>query len=379
LPQFIFISNPINNTGAPVVLLQVVEEYVGKYGANRVRVITPGVDEPTQEEKLKKMGVRVEQAVFGIGFHFIRAQLALQQDDVVIMNTAAVYDTYRDFILLWLRNGRLKHAYWFIHEDIAQLPIIHKEFLDKRNLAQVAQLVKAHSLSLLFPSKRTADEYKDLLQIDHATAVNLRVEVPAEFQKPKVETDFDSIDFLLSGTAGDGRKGQVLAISAFYTFLKDYYEKNPESYRQFTLHLVAVDMTHYISQQIRWISNSTLRDHVKIYESLPKEEAMKVTADCNAVICCSLNETFGLYIAEGMLMGHVVLRNDVAGVDEQLVEGKNGFRIDHTDMQQFSKVLEKILNKKTTNEELLSMSQTSQQIMQKYSDTSYLQQIEGAN
>jgi len=376
-PQFIFISNPINNTGAPIVLLQIVEEYVKKYGAKRVRVIAPGVDEPKQKEYLRKLGVNVEHAVFGVGFHFIRLQLGLQKDDVVFMNTAAIYDSYRDFILLWLKNGRLGRAYWFIHEDIAQLPIIHKEFLNKRNLAQIAQLSKAGSLKLLFPSKRTAEEYDELFGAQMAFPINLRVEVDKHYIRPKTAKDFTAIDFLLSGTAGDGRKGQVLALSAFHSFIKDYYEKDPSKYRPFKLHLVAVDRTTYIAQQVRWIGETQLADHVIIYDSLPKAEALDITSKCNAVICCSLNETFGLYVAEGMLMGHIVLRNNTAGVDEQLQEGVNGYMIDHTNILKFAKTLEKILNVSTvSNEDLLQMSNKSVEIINVYSQQNYLTQIE---
>lgn len=372
--QFVFISHPINNTGGPIVLLQMVEEYVKKYGANRVRVIAPGI-EKEQEQYLKKIGVSVEQAVFGIGFRFIRLQLNLRQDDFVLMNTVAIYDNYRDFVLLWLKLGRLKHAYWFIHEDIAQLPIVHKEFLDPKNLNQIKDLVDSKSLDVLFPSRRTSEEYKELIKIDRTKIINLHVEVNEEYQKPRVEDEFSSINFLLSGTAGDGRKGQFLAISAFYHFLKEYADKAPEKYRAFSLHLVAINHD-YVSNQVRWTAQSLLGERVKIYESLPKAKALKITSECNAVVCCSLNETFGLYIAEGMLMGHIVLRNSSAGVDEQLIDGKNGYLIDHTDIRQFASRIEKVLNKDFSNKELLKMSKESQEIMKKYQAYKYIEQID---
>lgn len=372
--QFVFISHPINNTGGPIVLLQMIEEYVQKYGASRVRVITPGI-EKEQAAQLKKIGIRVEQAVFGIGFRFIRLQLRLQPDDFVLMNTAAIYDNYRDFVLLWLRQRRLKHAYWFIHEDTAQLPYISKEFFTKNNLRALKQLVADHSLTLLFPSKRTAHEYNDAIGIQSAHSINLHVQVDEKYRKPRTSKDFDTLEFLISGSAGDGRKGQVLALSAFHAFVKDYQEKNPEKYRSFRLHLVAVDH-EYIAQQIRWISESVFGGSVVTYNSMPKEKALEITSLCNVVICCSLNETFGLYVAEGMLMGHVVLRNNCAGMEEQLYEGKNGLLIDHTNIRQFANTLETLLNKdKTSNEQLLSMSKMSQEIMADYTKTSYISQI----
>lgn len=374
LPQFVFISHPIDNTGGPAVLLQLVEEYVKKYGASRVRVIAPGI-EKEQARYLKKMGVTAEQAVFGIGFRFLRLQLNLRPDDFVLINTTAIYDNYRDFILLWLQLGRLKHAYWFIHEDLEQIPIIHKEFLDTSNLKRTKELVDKGLLSLLFPSKRTSEEYKELLKIDKTKVINLHVEVDDKYIAPKQVGDFDTLNFLLSGTAGDGRKGQILAICAFYRFLKEVAIKKPENYRLFKLHLVAIN-DDYISRQIKWIAKSLLGDSAIIYPSMPKAEALKITAKCNAVICCSLNETFGLYIAEGMMMGHIVLRNNSAGMDEQLVDGKNGYLINHTDIGDFSEKIGYLLNKsKNTNKDLLSMSRASQKMMDEYSKYRYIDQI----
>lgn len=374
--QFVFISHPINYTGAPTVLLQVIEEFVEKYGAKRVRVIAPGI-EPGQRDHLRALGVNVEQAVYGAGFRFIRAQLALKPNDFVLMNTIAIYDNYRDFVLMWLRLNRLNHAYWFIHEDKDQIPVINKQFLDPKNISQISEAVNARNIDLLFPSKRTAQEYNELLGIKSCHSINLRVEVPSNLMSPRNENDFNKIDLLISGTSSDGRKGQVLALSALQHFIDNYYSKDPTSYRPVSLHLVAITKDDYLSQQIRWISNSILKDHVQIYEPLPKDEALQITRKCNVVLCASLNETFGLYIAEGMLMGHIVLRNNCSGVDEQLEDGVNGYLIDHTDIIDIASRIEQIANKsKTTNANLSSMSKASQQIINEFVKYKYIDQIE---
>lgn len=373
--RYIFISHPINNTGAPLVLLQIVEEYARKYGGAQVMLVTPSI-EPPELAKLHRLGVKVDKAALGISFRMIRLQLGLRHNDFVLLNTVAIYDNYRDFILLWVRTGRLKHAYWFIHEDQAQLPIIHKEFLDQRNLDQMHQLMESGRLSVLTPSKRTKDEYSELLKSDTVRPIHLRIEVPDKCMRQRTPEDYATLRFLLSGTPSDGRKGQMLALAAFHSFKTSYYDKNPVAYRDFKLHLVAIG-NDYVSQQIKWISGSLLADNVMVHSSLPKDDAMKVSDSCNAVICCSLNETFALYVAEGMLMGHLVLRNNSAGMDEQLKEGKNGYFIDHTNIQQFASVLEKLLNKKTTSDaDLQKMGASSQNIIADYTKHTYLSQIE---
>jgi glycosyltransferase involved in cell wall biosynthesis len=375
--RYVFISHPINNTGAPLVLVQIVEEFAKRYGAANVQLVAPGI-EPDVRRRLSRIGIKIDHAVFGLGFRFIRAQLALRPDDFVLMNTAAVYDNYRDFIMLWLRNSRLKHAYWFIHEDLDQLPYIHKEFLDKQNLDQTHKLLESGKLTLLTPSMRTKQEYDRLLKPmlpDKIRPINLHVEVDDKYKRARPAKDYSAVDFLLSGIPTDGRKGHLLALSAFSLFLKDHYEKKPEQYRDFKLHLLAVG-DDYISQQIRWVGESSLGHRLAIYPIISKDEALDVTSKCNAVICCSLNETFALYVAESMFMGHVVLRNNSAGVDEQLQDGVNGYLIDHTDIKQFAAVIEKILNKETNSDkQLQSMGAASQAMIASYSRNTYLEQL----
>ncbi len=372
--RYVFISHPMDMTGAPLVLMQIIEEFAHAYGGRNILVVTPGIN-PKQARKLRELGVRVDKAVFGIGFRFIRMQLGLRKDDFVLMNTTAIYDNYRDFILLWLKTGRLKHAYWFIHEDKAQLPVIHKEFLDKKNIHQMHKLLNGGKLSVIVPSQRTKAEYDELLDVNKVQTVNLHVEVDEKFKVKRPASDYSTLKFLISGTPSDGRKGQLLALAAFQSFLHEYYDKNPSQYRDFTLHLVAIGKD-YVSQQIGWVAESLMKDHVVLHPSLSKDQALAVTAGCNVVICCSLNETFGLYIAEGMFMGHVVLRNNSAGIDEQLQDGVNGYFIDHTNIKQFAGIIEKLLNKKTTSDTTLAaMGQASQEIIAAYSEHTYLSQI----
>ncbi|MDQ5885749.1 MAG: hypothetical protein QG628_146, partial [Patescibacteria group bacterium] len=372
--RYVFISHPIDNTGAPLVLLDIVEEYAKKYGSKNIQLIAPGATE-NQKLRMEQIGVKIDKAALGISFRLIRLQLGLRKNDFVLMNTVAIYDNYRDFVLLWLNSGKLKHAYWFIHEDLAQIPIIHREFLEEANQKKIKQLNEDGKLTILTPSKKTAREYNELLNITTTQPVNLRIQLEEKYKKKRSVADYNEIDFLLSGTPSDGRKGQLIAISAFYNFIKTYYEKSPEKYRDFKLHLVSIG-DDYLSQQIKWIGSSELNDHIRFYPSVPRDEALAISATCNAVICCSLNETFGLYIAEGMSMGHIVLRNNSSGMEEQLVEGSNGYFIDHTDVNQVAAVIEKVLNKKTSsNDALFKMGLNSQNIIRKYQLNSYNEQI----
>lgn len=367
--KYVFISHPIDNTGAPMVLIQMAKEYAQKYGGQNVRVIAPGIL-PHLLKELKAAGISVEKAVTSFNDRMIALQLGLNKHDFVLMNTLAIYPNYRGYVLRALASGQLDHAYWFIHEDIHQIPLVAADMQEPKEYEPASKLSDSGKLSLLVPSKKIKLDYEKLWDVESVGVVPLRVDVPSKYKKAVVAANYSKINFMLSGSPSDARKGQLLALSAFYFFLKNFYEKSPEKYRDFSLTFIGIG-DDYVSQQIKTIGRSFMKKNLKIYPSVPREEALRITSRCNAVICCSLNETFGLYVAEGMFMGHLVLRNDSAGMDEQLKDGVNGYFIDSNDIEQFAGAIEKILNKNVSDSKLRSMGEASQRLIGPYADNKY--------
>lgn len=373
--QFVFISHPIDNTGAPVVLMQIIREYAQRYGASNIRLVAPHVTKD-HLRNLRELGIKVDKAATALSPRLIKAQLGLHKNDFVLMNTIAIYDNYRDFILSELESGKLSHAYWFIHEDKAQIQGINPDFIRKQNVVRIRRLIKKQRLSIAVPSKRTQTDYAQILGTDKIETIPLLVDVPKKFHVKRPASDFSQLKFVISGTPADGRKGQLLALAAFHDFYLRYYQKDRSKYRDFKLTLLAIG-DDYVSQQIKWIGTSLLKSRIDIFSPMSRDKVLGIMAKSNVTVCCSLNETFGLYVAEGMFMGQVVLRNNSAGVDEQLQEGVNGYFLDHTDIVAMSEVLEKMLNKKkTSNNDLQAMSQASQRIISDFSKNDYLQKIE---
>lgn len=372
--EYVFVSNLINNSGAPLVLLQIIDEVRAKYGARHIRVLAPSVT-PDRIRDLSEKGVRYQKTAV-LSPSMTGLQLSIKKDDFVFMNTAAIYENYRHYIFNLLNAGRLNHAYWFIHEDLAQLAVISPSLQAKEHINKIQKLAKAGRLAILVPSQRVKDDYNRLFGINSVRVVPLRVTVPEKYRQKRTPRDYERINFLLSGYSSDGRKGQLIALAAFQRFIDLYRSKNPKDYRDFSVHFVAVG-DDYVSTQIKSIGSTVLSNKLHVYPALPVEEALDVTKKCNAVICCSLNETFALYVAEGMFMGHIVLRNNSAGMEEQLREGKNGYYIDSQNISQFAEIIEKILNKKTmTNSQLQRMGIESQKIISPYAAHTYLPSID---
>ena len=158
--------------------------------------------------------------------------------------------------------------------------------------------------------------------------------------------------------------------------LRSSTNEKPEEYRDFTLTMVGMT-DDYVAKQIRTIGSTLLGERLKIVPEVAHDEALEITRRCNAVICCSFNEALPLYVIEGMRMGHVVLRNDAGGMEEQLDEGVNGFRIDSRDVKQFASVLEVVLNRKTMSDSRLqAMGRASQEMITNLLIDSYVDALE---
>ena len=107
--------------------------------------------------------------------------------------------------------------------------------------------------------------------------------------------------------------------------------------------------------------------------------ALEITRTCNAVVCCSFNEALPLYVIEGMAMGHIVLRNDAGGLEEQLAEGINGYRLDSRDIPQIARVLKIVLDRRATpDQRLQAMGRASQEMVADVEIASYVDALERA-
>jgi glycosyltransferase involved in cell wall biosynthesis len=133
----------------------------------------------------------------------------------------------------------------------------------------------------------------------------------------------------------------------------------------------------YISKQILSIGSTVLGERLRAFSAVSHDKSLEITRDCNAVICCSFNEALPLSVVEGMSRGHIVLRNDAGGMEEQLDEGVNGFRIDGTDIRQFAGVLARVLDKRTmADSRLQTMGRASQELVNRLLIPSYVDALE---
>jgi glycosyltransferase involved in cell wall biosynthesis len=372
---FVFLSPSMNNSGSEQILMDVIDEFADKPGS--VRLLSPLLV-PEMRERAGGSGVKVERAAAVMGPTLVGLQLALRRDDFVLMNTVAVLRNYQEFILDSLRSGKLAHAYWYIHEDVEQLPLVAPFLLESGFRSLIGRLVEQQRLTLLVPSRRVKFQYDALFSTSRTQLLPFKVDLDSKRTIARAPSDYASLRFLLSGKPTDGRKAHMIALAAFHEFMKSHYEPDPKAYRPFTLTLVGMT-DDFIGRQIQSIGSAVLGERLATVSSVAHQRALDITQKCNAVICCSFNEALPLYVIEGMSMGHIVLRNDAGGMEEQLQEGVNGFRIDSRDVKQFAAALEVVLNRQTTaNARLQAMGRASQDMVAALRIASYAEALEGA-
>src|SRR5262245_26127323 len=64
--QFVFLSHPMDGSGAPNILISVLEEFAERFGPGRIQLVAPYVLEP-QLSRLEARGIRVSDRMVGGG------------------------------------------------------------------------------------------------------------------------------------------------------------------------------------------------------------------------------------------------------------------------------------------------------------------------
>lgn len=362
-PAYVFVSHQLDNSGAPYVIMDMAIEF--KDAGKPVEFYTYM---PIAKENLAKLKK-----------HHISPRVLMKKEmvphistgDTVVLNTVAHSEQTKEALFHEAEQDKIKLK-WYLHEDYPET--LFREDEKKR----ISKMLVADQMTILSAAKKMRENYINYFETKRGIKLlPYRHIVPAVFHQPhRPPVDYDSkLTFILPGTVGDGRKGQLPVFYAFVNFYNHYYIKNPGQYRDFELVYVGLD-TDFLSKQLRTHATA-LKGHFKYYDKMAWTENLSIVAKGNVTICYSLSECLPLFVFEGMIAGHVLLRNDSSGSEEQLVDGENGFRLETGDFSQLVATIERVLNKKkTSSRKLASMGHKGYAIAKKQEKFSYIEGLE---
>jgi glycosyltransferase involved in cell wall biosynthesis len=238
------------------------------------------------------------------------------------------------------------------HED---RPLIHSS---QEILNQIGNTVNSGHIRILSPSLGTT---RNLQRVLKSSLIETQ---PYSINSyPKCAENFDAgLNIHLTGSTYDFRKNQHLAL-VLISLIDRKIKIEPLKYRKIHLTLIGVDEDTFYGNSILKLAES-MKDFVTIHPRTTKEEAIEIMKTCNTVLCVSEYEALPLFVCESMAMGQIVLRNNCSGVDEQLVQGKNGILLDLSNLHDAIEQILILLDRdKTSNEQLKEMGISSRALV----------------
>lgn len=367
------IANQLNNTGAPFVIIDVVEQLLVKNPelARKIHFIAFTPVESENVKRLRKMGVFVDI--------YTNRELPLQfnQGDLVILNSFAISGTTLGSVIRDVNDGKIEKVFWYGHEATPEL------FISKENQKIFNKFLTEDKAKVYAVSEKSTRDYAEFFGTEkNVEKMTFKFLFPEEKFKIRDEKEFERLDFVMTGSLMDMRKGQYPILYAFLGFYHNFYVKNPENYRDFSIKFIGAyekgdsefDAPYHVKNILKQFKDSgkLLGDKFKITETLSHEEAIEMISQANATVCYSMYETMGIFVYEGMATGHPIIRNDCAGAEEQIFDGENGIAVYSEDFGSLAEAIEKMINKKkTSNQELAKMSKKSNEIAKKATVAKY--------
>ncbi|HYH36492.1 MAG TPA: glycosyltransferase [Candidatus Saccharimonadales bacterium] len=365
VPGVVVVAHQLDLSGAPYVLMDLV-------GAIKQETDVP-IDFHTFNPIHKQNILRLNKLKIKPKIH-VSKDIAIPffKGDVAVLNTVAHSLTLKRSVYEALDNGTVEKLVWFIHEDEPE------QLFRKTETKKLKKYLSQGKLIMYIAAEKTLANYQKFFE----NSANIRkqpykYEIPERFQQVYEQQDFNRLKFLLVGNVADGRKGQLPILYAFKAFLDQYYEKQPELYRDFSLVYVGLTTHDFMSKQIMKHAPKLLGKRFVYHGQVTHERSSQLMMNANVTICYSLRECLPLFVFEGMAAGHPIMRNDSSGMEEQLFVGKNGFYLDSLDFKQVVSQIETIANiKKTSNAKLAEMSKRSNYIARQQAEHSYKPMVE---
>ena len=321
--KLLFISHVLDNTGAPLVLMDAINVCLSQ--GHKVDVIS--LEDGALSEILFEKGISVT-----IADNFLDEiemwQIIFKKYDAVIANTMLCIDA------VYVLNITNVATIWWIHEheswfEAYQTILPKKEDL-KGNIKVYGVSPHTNELIVRYCGYKTG-----LLPFGIEDRLG-------EFETGKREDD-SKVRFILSGTYSPV-KGQDILCEAVRLLPQEIREKC-----QFTMCGSQVDTA--IGYYLGLEEAAREMNEIEVLGTLSHDEVLSRMAESDYVLAPSRMEPFSATAVEGMMLGAVPVVSDVCGVTYWLRSGENSYIFSSEDKMALKETIETAVRKRLEDKE----------------------------
>ena len=319
---WVFTHN-FTNTGAPLVLADIVREMAARGFQKQMQLISWGGKHDRRysslHHQLSDEGFSCQ--VFDLDSHLPKPRFG----DRVLINSLAVPDHVICEAQTWLKKGQITRLDWYAHEADPNIWFPHFQQREK-----LKWLLEHHNFRLYVPSSHILERYQNWLGYFGnrlcclTPKLHLDQLTQSVFQRPI--PSFDSLHFQLTAMAGAGQKGHLWLIRVLEHVLARE-DAQQQHLRPILLSFIGLEQGPYaaFTREVIRRAQILLGDSFHWTYHGSKSDALSAMANANLCVCCSLEETFSLVSVEALALGQPLLRSRTGGWSEQLDPGINGF------------------------------------------------------
>jgi glycosyltransferase involved in cell wall biosynthesis len=243
-------------------------------------------------------------------------------------------------ILQILQHYPNKQLVLWVHEDQPS------QFLQStKELIAIKQILnRRDQVKLATPSIGTARSLSNYFNYPNSEIqlFTYPLEIPNNLVEIATNTfqNLDTIRFYISARTFDSRKNHRLILNIF----EQVNRSRTQNHRMFKLIFIGVSEDQYSTKLVAK-AGELLKEKFEHHGVLAVSKAQKIMATCHVAINVSKFETLPRYITEALALGQLILRNTSSGIEEQLIDGSNGYVIDEQNVEEAARKILMILDK----------------------------------
>ena len=316
-------THNFTNTGAPLVLADIVRELAEKGMRKQLRLISWG---GKHDQRHSKLHTELTQEGFSCEILELgELPPAPKSNDRILLNSLAVPEDVANLAQTWLEQGQISRLDWFAHEANPRIWLPNAAQKQRLKL-----LLENENMHLRVPSQLILKRYQHWLDY---FGKNLERQIPKLSFDKKSQVlvnsptpSFDTLHFHLTAMAGAGQKGHLWLLRVLEQALA-HSDAQQKHLRQIKLSFIGLEQGPYaaFTREVIRRGQKLLGDSFYWTHHGAKSDALRAMVKANVAVSCSLEETFSLVSAESMALGHPLLRSQTGGWSEQLDDGINGF------------------------------------------------------